>query len=90
MGVVIRQPKTRGREKVSGTETAIRFLTPLFTPGLPVVATPVGVVIDLQQDHGLSLTTVPVHPTPIQLAAAVHQATSSSNRVFINHARTVR
>ena len=57
--------------------------------GLPVVATPVGVVPDLQQDHGLSLTTVPVHPTPNQLATAVRQAIRSANRVYINHARTV-
>ena len=57
--------------------------------GLPVVATPVGVVLDLQQDHDLSLTTVPVHPTPNQLASAVQQAISSANRVLVNCARTV-
>ena len=57
--------------------------------GLPVVATPVGVVPDLQHDHGLSLTTVPVHPTPIQLATAVQQAISSVNRVFVQRAQAV-
>jgi glycosyltransferase involved in cell wall biosynthesis len=57
--------------------------------GLPVVATPVGVVLDLEQDHGLSLTTVPVHPSPIQLAAAVRQAISPANRVVVQRALTV-
>ena len=57
--------------------------------GLPVVTTPVGGVPDLQQDHGLSLTTVPVHPTPIQLATAVQQAISSVNRVFVQRAQAV-
>lgn len=57
--------------------------------GLPVVATPVGVVPDLQQDHGLSLTTVPVYPTSSQLATAVRQAISPAQRFNVNHARTV-
>ena len=57
--------------------------------GLPVVATPVGVVPDLERDHGLTLTTVPIHPTPCQLAAAVQRAISPANRVLTDHARTI-
>ena len=51
--------------------------------GLPVVVTPVGVVLDLEQDHGLSLTTVPAHPSPFHLAAAVRCAISPANRVVV-------
>ena len=57
--------------------------------GLPVVSTPVGIVPDLKQDHGLSLTTVPVCPKPNQLASAVQQAISSANRVFVQRAQAV-
>ena len=57
--------------------------------GLPVVATPVGGVPDLQQDHDLSLMTVPVHPTPQQLATAVRAAISPANRGLVERARTV-
>ena len=57
--------------------------------GLPVVVTPVGVVLDLEQDYGLSLATVPVHPSPIQLAAAVRRAISPPNHVAVQRARAV-
>ena len=57
--------------------------------GLPVVATPVVVVPDLQQDHGLSLTTVPVHPTPHQRASAVREAILPANRALAQRARAV-
>ena len=57
--------------------------------GLPVVATPVGVVPDLERDHGLKLTTVPVHPSPHQLASAVQQAISPSNRGLVQRAQSV-
>ena len=57
--------------------------------GLPAVATPVGVVPDLEQGHGLKLITVPVHPTPEQLATAVQVAISPVNRGFTRRAQSV-
>ncbi len=56
---------------------------------LPVVATPVGVVPDLEQDYGLKLITVPVHPTPDQLAEAVRRAIAPENRNLTATARQI-
>ena len=57
--------------------------------GLPLVVTPVGGVPDLQQDHNLDLLTVPIHPTPQQLATAVRQAMNPANRGLVERARAV-
>ena len=56
---------------------------------LPVVATPVGVVPDLQRDHNLALMTVPIDPTPDQLATAVRAAISPTNRALVERAQAV-
>ena len=57
--------------------------------GLPVVATPVGVVPDLKRDHNLALTTVPIDATPDQLATAVRAAISPANRALVERAQAV-
>jgi glycosyltransferase involved in cell wall biosynthesis len=55
--------------------------------GVPVVATRVGVVPDLETKCGLRLTTVPIHPSPTELASAVRAAISPEKRSLIEKAR---
>ena len=57
--------------------------------GLPLVATPVGVVPDLEQDHGLKLITVPIHPSADQLAEGVRRAIAPENRDLTGTARQI-
>ena len=57
--------------------------------GVPVVATRVGAIPELERDHGTLAVTVPVDLEPIDLARAVRQAISKENIRTIEHAREV-
>ena len=49
--------------------------------GVPQVATPVGMLPELERRHGPLTWTVPVDPTPEQLAAAIRSVDASDERV---------
>ena len=57
--------------------------------GIPVVATPVGNLPDLVKRHGELLVTVPIDPSPDQLAAAVRGTLASDWRDKLPGIRTV-
>ena len=55
--------------------------------GVPVVATPVGSVPELQREYGSLVNEVPVNPTPAELGEAVCRATSADGRDIASHAQ---
>jgi glycosyltransferase involved in cell wall biosynthesis len=56
---------------------------------LPVVATPVGILPEMHRQHGRVCVTVPIHPTPDQLATAVCEALSPAHRPVVEHAARI-
>jgi glycosyltransferase involved in cell wall biosynthesis len=54
----------------------------------PTVATPVGAT-ELTEEHGPLAVSVPIHPTPEQLTAAVRQAIAPANHSVIERAAAV-
>jgi glycosyltransferase involved in cell wall biosynthesis len=57
--------------------------------GVPVVATRVGAIPELQRDHGRLAVTVSVDADPAELADAVRQALSKDNRETVERARQI-
>lgn len=64
-------------------------LVEAWMAGVPVVATRVGAIPELEAVHGALVVPVPVRPTPGQLAAAVREAIDSRNRKRIDRAKRV-
>lgn len=57
--------------------------------GVPVVATPVGAVPEIEAMYGKMVCRVPVCPTPRQLARAVRCAINKRNLPTLDRAREV-
>lgn len=60
----------------SHTEAFSMTMIEAWLTGVPIVATPVGAVEELEARYGPLVTRVPLNPTPQQLAAACEQAVS--------------
>jgi glycosyltransferase involved in cell wall biosynthesis len=60
-----------------------------WAAGLPTVSTSVGAVPELEEDHGQLTVSVPVGPSPEQLAKAVKVALSAKNRPVVARAKKV-
>lgn len=57
--------------------------------GIPIVATPVGIIPEMQEHYGPTTVMVPLKPTPADLAAAVREALQPSHRSIVLHAQQV-
>lgn len=57
--------------------------------GVPVIATPVGAVPEMEKRFGPLTVPVPLKPTPEQLAAAVRQAINPVHREIVAKAQTI-
>lgn len=64
-------------------------LVECLVAGLPLVTTEVGGVPDLRREHEISFVTVPINPTPEELARAVRQAIRPAQRPLIESARAI-
>jgi glycosyltransferase involved in cell wall biosynthesis len=64
-------------------------LTEAWLCGVPVVATRVGAVPELEGTHGQMVVPVPAGAESAELAAAVRRALSADNRVVIERAKEV-
>lgn len=64
-------------------------MTEAWLAGVPVVATRVGAVPEIESVHGRLIEPVPVCPTPGDLARAVRRAISERNHPTIDRARQV-
>lgn len=60
-----------------------------WTSGVPVVATIVGSLAEMQRQYGAMVTPIPTDPTDIDLIGAIHHALSPSGRSIADHARQV-
>jgi glycosyltransferase involved in cell wall biosynthesis len=73
----------------SPSEGFSMVLVEAMLAGVPVVATRVGIAPELERNHGISCFTVPIHPSPAQLAEAVRVALSADNRATVEKLRRV-
>ncbi|MBI1901818.1 MAG: glycosyltransferase family 4 protein [Planctomycetia bacterium] len=73
----------------SPSEGFSMVLVEAMLAGVPVVATRVGIVPELERNHGISCVTVPIHPSAAQLAEAVRVAVSPGNRAVVEKLRRV-
>lgn len=71
----------------SYTEGHAQCLIECWQAGLPVAATPVGAVPELEKKYGPLTARIPLNPRPVHLAAAVRAALSPSHRTTIENAR---
>lgn len=71
----------------SHSEAMSLLILEAWLAGVPVVATPVGALPELQDRLGQLVVLVDHNPTPEQLAEAVVHAMSRANRPVVEHAR---
>jgi glycosyltransferase involved in cell wall biosynthesis len=55
----------------------------------PVVTTPVGIIIDMEEEHGQLAVPIPLNPTPQQVADGIRAAVSPERLAFIPKAQRV-
>ncbi len=67
---------------------ALKFVAPHIA-GVPVVATRVGAVPELEAKHGPMVVDVPVCASPVELAAAVRKATSKGKRAMVERVKKI-
>ena len=65
------------------------ILAEAWLAGVPVVATPVGCVPELQERFGPLTVEVPLNPSPLELASAIERATAPEGREIMARARQV-